>query len=584
MPSLDRAREPRPREHPGRASGATRALSIGRRLALVLAALACGEASSRPPLPAFPGAEGGGARALGGRGGAVLAVTTLDDSGPGSLRSCLEASGPRTCVFRVAGVVQLASSLVVRHPYVTVAGQTAPGGGITISGKQLNDYVFRVNTHDVVMRYLRIQKRFNLAADGSNAGGGITHDYDSYRDVYDHLSILWSQDKLFAVWTNDWAAGFLKRDITLQWSILGQPLEPQPMGVLTGCQTTGSECGAITNVDFHHDYWVEIDRRNPLLKNRSSRFVNNVVYNWGAWAAAFGGGIEADIVGNVFKRGPCSGTETVPGCNDFYGGVNVRAHPVSIFTEADTVAPGPPSVYMRDNLGPQGTDWQLAAEGANESPANDGPRVRPGWRRSTPRPVGYSSVTITADPVVADGGAGLLGKLFAPTGVGASARLDCLGNLRSNRDGNDADLIGRFGASYAATGTGSTKNLDDFALTPQDYLAFLAGKVTMTNPWFREPKEWPFYEGQVPGVPGPGDVHDPVSIAPDAVCAVGVTDPTDCVCPDADGDGMPDAWEAAWKLNPQDPSDAAGASRWNDGYTNLEHYLSGRFPAPSGGG
>lgn len=510
----------------------------------------------------------------------MVAVVNLDDSGPGSLRSCIEASGPRTCVFRVAGVIHLASPLVVKEPYLTVAGQTAPGGGIVLSGKAHNDYVLRVNTHDVVMRYLRVQKRFNLAADGVNAGGGIAHDSAARDVVYDHLSILWSQDKLFVVWTNDWAAAYPKRDITLQWSILGRPLEPQPMGVLTGCETSGAACEAITDVDFHHDYWVEIDRRTPLLKNGSSRFVNNIVYNWGAWAAAFGGGISVDVVGNLFKRGPCSGTETVPGCNNYFGGENLRPRPISIFTQAATVAPGLPSVYLSDNLGPLGADWENAAQGANESPADDGPAVPPAWRRSGPRPVGAGSLPIVAVPVVADRGALLMSELFSPTGVGASARLDCLGTPRSNRDGNDADLVARFGPSWPARVGGPTKGRRDFALTLDDYLAFFEGKVSMTDAWFREPKEWPFYEGQVPGVPGPGDTHDPAPIAAAAVCPAGTVDPTDCVCPDADGDGMPDAWERAWGLAPLDPSDGARAGRWSDGYTNLEHYLSGRFPAP----
>ena len=123
---------------------------------------------------AFPGAQGGGAASVGGRGGAVIEVTNLNDSGTGSLRACTSASGARTCVFRVSGNIQLTSQLYITNPYLTIAGQTAPGGGITLSARGTSQRVFTVATNNVVIRYLRVRHGYNAAcaATGSNGNCG----------------------------------------------------------------------------------------------------------------------------------------------------------------------------------------------------------------------------------------------------------------------------------------------------------------------------------------------------------------------------------------------------------------------------
>src|SRR5712692_6968373 len=101
-------------------------------------------------IPAFPGAEGFGSTTPGGRGGKVTFVTNLNDSGAGSLRAACEAEGPRIVIFRVSGLITLASPITVKSPYLTIAGQTAPGDGIC-----LRNFTFNIATHDVVVRYLR---------------------------------------------------------------------------------------------------------------------------------------------------------------------------------------------------------------------------------------------------------------------------------------------------------------------------------------------------------------------------------------------------------------------------------------------
>ena len=109
-------------------------------------------------IPAFPGAGGGGAQSVGGRGGIVYEVTNLNDNGPGSLRAGVDMSGPRTIVFRVGGTIDLSTTaLKIINPYITIAGQTAPGDGIQISASNIDQNIFLIETHDVIIRYLRLR-------------------------------------------------------------------------------------------------------------------------------------------------------------------------------------------------------------------------------------------------------------------------------------------------------------------------------------------------------------------------------------------------------------------------------------------
>jgi len=139
-------------------------------------------------VPAFPGAEGYGSKTPGGRGGTVIEVTNLNDTGPGSLRAALEASGPRIVVFRTGGTIKLATDIVVLNPLVTVAGQTAPGDGITVRGAAIS-----LGTHDVILRNLRV--RVGDDPNGPEAGNrdGIRTDGSSnklaYNIIIDHCSV-----------------------------------------------------------------------------------------------------------------------------------------------------------------------------------------------------------------------------------------------------------------------------------------------------------------------------------------------------------------------------------------------------------
>lgn len=137
-------------------------------------------------IPAFPGAWGGGMFTTGGRGGKVLAVTNLNDRGPGSLRAAIEATGPRIVIFRVAGTIHLKSDLNINNPHITIAGQSAPGDGICIANDSIN-----INTHNVILRHLRVRRGNPEGGQGSdNIGGNPIGDI-----IVDHCSASWGMDE-----------------------------------------------------------------------------------------------------------------------------------------------------------------------------------------------------------------------------------------------------------------------------------------------------------------------------------------------------------------------------------------------------
>ncbi len=158
-----------------------------RRLLVVCASLLASNlfAAEAPRVPAFPGAEGYGAMTRGGRGGRVIAVTNLNDSGQGSLRAAVEAEGPRIVVFRISGTITLESRLRISNPYITIAGQTAPGDGVTIRKYQL-----QIAADEVVIRYIRVR----LGGESGDDADAISSRYHK-NIILDHVSASWSVDE-----------------------------------------------------------------------------------------------------------------------------------------------------------------------------------------------------------------------------------------------------------------------------------------------------------------------------------------------------------------------------------------------------
>jgi pectate lyase len=249
---------------------------------------------------AFPGAEGFGARSVGGRGGVVIEVTNLDDSGSGSLRAAIEATGPRTVVFRVGGTIEVFTGLDIENPYITIAGQTAPGDGIQIRNHPSNTApALQVETHDVVLRYLRLRPGPSLRRTTSLDPLTITR--DAYNVIVDHCSLSWGTDEGFQTW-------YSVHDITIQWSIISEALHCSTHE--EGCHSTGMILGdQNTRVSVHHNLLAHNDRRNPRVRGGDMDVVNNVIYNVGATSAKLDdkdhlAGMRCNFVGNYFKWGP----------------------------------------------------------------------------------------------------------------------------------------------------------------------------------------------------------------------------------------------------------------------------------------
>ena len=254
--------------------------------------LACGFLAGSPaPAPA-----GFGAATRGGAGGAALAVTTLADSGPGSFRAAAVAAGPRTIRFEVAGLITLAAPLVIRQPFVTIDGSTAPGGGVCIRGDEVS-----IRTHDVIVRHLRFRP-------GDIAGrevDALNVMDDSHHVLIDHVSASWAVDENLS------ASGGI-HDVTIQWSIIAEGLNRSVHS--KGAHGYGSLVRAVGGVTLHHNLWAHNDSRNPRLGDNYGKgpypvfdVRNNVIYDFGAIASGMTGDrLSANYVNNYIRPGPSS--------------------------------------------------------------------------------------------------------------------------------------------------------------------------------------------------------------------------------------------------------------------------------------
>lgn len=245
-------------------------------------------------IPAFPGAEGGGKYTAGGRGGKVLVVTNLEDDGPGSFRWACEQGGARIIVFNVAGIIHLKSPVSIRAPYVTIAGQSAPGDGVCIAGETVE-----INTHDVIIRYMRFRRGNNDVTNrddalGGNAIGNV---------IIDHVSASWGLDENLSIYRHVFDRGGenLKLptvNITIQNSISSEGLD-------TYNHAFGSTIGGLNSM-FTRNLWAHNVGRNPSVGMYGDfGFVNNVVFNW--WNRTVDGGDHRSfyyMINNYMKPGP----------------------------------------------------------------------------------------------------------------------------------------------------------------------------------------------------------------------------------------------------------------------------------------
>jgi len=247
-------------------------------------------------IPAFPGAEGGGMYTFGGRGGNIYTVTSLEDSGPGTLREACEKGGARIVVFNVSGIIRIKSPLIIRAPYITIAGQTAPGDGICVAGESV-----WINTHDVIIRHMRFRRGETFVgrrddAIGGNPVGNI---------MIDHVSATWGLDENMSMYRHMYSPGPGYQDvkvgtvnITIQNSLFGEALD-------TYNHAFGSTLGG-ENCAFVRNMWANNAGRNPSIGwNGIFNFANNVVFNWYN-RSTDGGDYTANynIMNNFYKPGP----------------------------------------------------------------------------------------------------------------------------------------------------------------------------------------------------------------------------------------------------------------------------------------
>lgn len=262
--------------------------------------------------PAFPGAEGHGRFVTGGRGGKIIHVTNLDDSGEGSLRWAIGQEGPKTIVFDVSGYIDLKSQLNMTSN-TTIAGQTAPEGGITLRYYTL----YFGQCDNVIVRFIRSRRsQVKDVNDGADATWGRRRK----NIILDHCSFSWSIDEVASFYDNE--------KFTMQWCTIGEGLANP--GHSKGAHSYGGIWGG-KEASFHHNYLIHIQNRAPRFNGARYEwtgwdhdrfentvdaervdFRNNVLYNWGNGNGSYGGpgGGYINIVNNYYQAGPGTKNKT----------------------------------------------------------------------------------------------------------------------------------------------------------------------------------------------------------------------------------------------------------------------------------
>lgn len=465
------------------------------------------------PTPAFPGAEGFGKYASGGRGGKVYHVTTLADGNqPGTLRHAAMQPGRRTVVFDVAGTIMLDSPLRITEGDLTIAGQSAPGDGICIAG-----YPVVLKGDNTIVRYLRLRVGDLHSGDHDGIGGT-----DFKNLILDHCSVSWSVDECCGLYGGE--------DFTVQWCIFSEPLRNS--GHSKGAHGYGAIFGG-SRASYHHNLIAHSESRTPRIGPRPGTQTrehldmrNNVIYNWAGSGCYGGEGMLANIVNNYYKPGPATPTEGPVAHRIFCPGVRT----VSYVTRRDgSLNQWAPMLHrwgeffidgnvMEGNPDVTADNWTDGVINQIDRLGNDG----------TFTPEAESFIRLS-DPVAS---AGITTESAADAFQSVLRHAGC----SHRRDAIDSRIVDE-------TRSGSASLIGSRAEDAADKPGFI--------------------DSQTDAIPrGKSSPWPPLKATKDELKAVR----------DTDGDGIPDEWELIHGLDPADPSD--GPTTTPCGYTNLEIYLN----------
>ncbi len=465
-------------------------------------------------IPAFPGAEGGGMYTFGGRGGKIYTVTSLDDKGPGTLREACEKGGARIVVFNVAGIIKLKTPLIIRAPYITIAGQTAPGDGVCIAGETV-----WIDTHDVIIRHMRFRRGETFVgrrddAIGGNPVGNI---------MLDHISATWGLDENMSIYRHMYSPGATYKDIklptvniTIQNSLFGEALD-------TYNHAFGSTLGG-ENCSFMRNMWANNAGRNPSIGwNGIFNFVNNVMFNW-VHRSIDGGDYTAkyNIINNYFKPGPLTNLDNQ---------ISYRIlKPESGRSKLDHLVFGRAYVHgniVENNERVTKDNWdggvQMENMKGSEMDLEEAKTYFPLMKTNKPMPMPWF-------------------REIMPAKEAYNYVLENAGATLPIRDAVDTRIV-------KTVKTGTPEYIE--GLDPNSFYQFKHRRL-------------------------PADSYKK-GIITDIAQVGGYPEYKGKPYSDSDKDGMPDAWEKKYKLNPNDPSDANGDIN-NDGYTNIEDYINGIDP------
>lgn len=479
-----------------------------------------GTAAAAERVIAFPGAEGFGRYASGGRGGEVYHVTTLDDGmQPGTLRHAVMQHGPRTVVFDVAGTIFLDRPLRITNGDITIAGQTAPGDGICIARHPVV-----LKGDNTIVRYLRMRVG-NDSGESYDGIGGT----DFRNLILDHCSVSWSVDECCGLYGGD--------DFTVQWCIFSEALRN------AGHEKGGSHgYGAIfggAHASYHHNLLAHAESRMPRLGPRPGTqerehldMRNNVIYNWAGGGCYGGEGMKVNIVNNYYKPGPATPAD---------GEVSYRiASPGVRTTEYVTGRNGRPNQWkpMEHVWGRYYVDGNVI-EGNDEVTADN-------WTKGILAQIHNEHCDNTFNDSVARA---IRLEIPLETDVvtthPAREAFDLVlahAGCSKVRDAVDRRIVEetRNGtASFSGSRSADAARYPGFIDTHYD-----ATPAGATSPW--------------------PELTD------------GGADLT--LLADSDGDGMPDVWERANGLDPEDKADGRAVTLSKEGFTNLEVYLNSLVP------